>query len=148
MTTEAPQELADRPVVEDRVVARLARPEPVFAGFVGGEHPTEVPVGLHALLLHVVEPVVVGLPDVDKGAPHRVASNVEHATADDHRLAFAVEADVGARGITRRLRHVEWPRMVFSVAPLGRRWLMASTNIDTPRMSDSRIYLRRHSLRI
>ena len=37
---------------------------------------------------------------------------------------------------------------MFSVAPLGRRWLIASTSIDTPSVSDSRMNSWRHSVHV
>ncbi|MNV69141.1 hypothetical protein D3C71_1620360 [compost metagenome] len=58
-------------------------------------------------MLHVVETVVVGLPDIQGRAGNRVSCDVEHPAADQRRLALAVQANVRAVLVARRVGHVE-----------------------------------------
>ena len=70
--------------------------------------PRRLRVRLHVGLLHVVEALVVGLPDIDLRARQRAAVRVEDATGHQARLALAVQRDQGAELAGRRLDDVEW----------------------------------------
>ena len=98
VAAEGFQELADGAVVGDRVEFRLHALEPVAAIRPGAEHAAQVEIGLDALLLDVVEAFVIGLPDVDLRIRKRRAVGGPDRTADQHRLALLVEADIGAHG--------------------------------------------------
>src|SRR5450756_1400980 len=72
------QQLACRAVGRDRVIARHDRAEPELALLIGREEPAAVRARLRVRLLHVVEPLVIGLPHVERGAWLRRAVHRVH----------------------------------------------------------------------
>tara|TARA_R110002020_G_scaffold77450_15_gene195528 strand:+ start:2526 stop:2861 length:336 start_codon:yes stop_codon:yes gene_type:complete len=81
--------------------------EPVSAVFARAEHAAQVEIGLNALLLDVVETIVIGLPDVDDRALHRIALRIRDAPTDQHVFALLVEADIGSHLALGRSGNVE-----------------------------------------
>jgi hypothetical protein len=90
-------------------VARHDRAEPVPALLVGGEHAAQVARRLDAWLLDVVEAVLVGLPDVDRGTRQRLTVRAGHLPGHQAGRALAVQRDVVPEFPRRRLDHVERP---------------------------------------
>ena len=129
-----PSSLPDRAVVRDRIVFRLHRPEPVAAVGTGAEDAAQVEIRLDALLLHVVEALVIGLPDVEHGAlrsaaRRRVEDAAARSTMSSPFWSRQMLAPIGSSGAS-----ATWngPSTVLSDAPDGLRLLIASTSIETP----------------
>jgi len=59
MPSKRCQHLPDWPIVGDRVIAWLGRAKPVDTVIARREDATEIPVGLHALLLDVIEAILI-----------------------------------------------------------------------------------------
>ncbi|MNL12406.1 hypothetical protein D3C87_1332730 [compost metagenome] len=74
---------------------------------------------MHTFLLHVVEPIVVGLPDIQVRAGDRPASRIQHSSADQRRFTLAVQADVCAVFVVRRIGHVERAENCIGRGALG-----------------------------
>lgn len=96
-------------------------------------------------MLHIIKPVVIGLPHVDLGTRNVLALGVQNTSFDQHPLAFSVKADVGPHGRSGASGTWNGPSTVLSEAPQGLRLLIASTSIDTPSTSDSKINSCRQS---
>lgn len=94
---QALEQLADGPVVRDRVGHGAHSLEPKAAGSVGGEDAAAVGVGAVGVL-GVVVAGVVGLPDVNRGAGDGPALHVFERAAHQAQLALAVRADGVAVG--------------------------------------------------
>src|SRR3954467_8378097 len=109
MAVDRLQHPADRAIIGDWIETGLDRPEPVAAVRLRGEDAAQVVIGLDALLLHVIEAVVVGLPDIDGCAGDGTTLNIQHPAAYQGRLPLVVQADVGTVLVARRSFDVEGP---------------------------------------
>jgi len=107
MPAEAFQQLPDRSVIGNGIVEWLCTAKPIAAIGTGREDTPQVEVGLDALLLHIVEAVVIGLPDIDRHALDWIAIGVGDAAMHKHRLALAIQRNVRAHLAWWRIGHVE-----------------------------------------
>ena len=132
--------VADRAVGRDRVVARHDRAEPEGPVLIGGEQAAAVGPGLHVGLLHVVEALVVGLPDVEFGAGQR-ACRRPRATRPVTTHGVPVPTRSMVSPSSRRGDSTTWngPSTVDSVAPPDFLLLIVSTSMEMPSTSESRM---------
>lgn len=103
------QQLADRPVVRDRVADGLDPLEPEPPLLVAHEDATLARLAA-VRVLHVVVPAAVGLPDVDFHTGHGVALGVFDGADREHGLALGVARHARAVGQGRRVVRVEGPQ--------------------------------------
>jgi hypothetical protein len=82
-------------------------------------------------LLHVVIAVIVGMPDVDDGARQRTSVD-----GRDRSMGPEMSEPMSFSGAAWTKNG---PSTVVSVAPSGTGWLIASTSMETPSVSDSRM---------
>src|SRR5262249_11879903 len=75
--------------------------ESVVALGVGLELPPQIALGLNARLLHIVEAILAGLPDVEHGTGERAAAGSRHPAVHHAGLALAVLGDAGTQGKDR-----------------------------------------------
>lgn len=107
MAAQLGKQLTNRTVIGNGIVFWPHSPEPVAAVGPRPEPPPQVEVGLKALLLNVIEPLVIGLPDIQLGPGDRRARQVAHRSPDLHRLALTMQADVRAHFHDRRIIDVK-----------------------------------------
>src|SRR5487761_813850 len=101
------EQLANRAVGRDRVVAWHDRAERELAVLIGREQSAAVRAGLHGGLLYVIEALFVGLPHVEGGAGQRGAAHRDDPAGDHARRSGAHQVDVVAKRADWRLHHVE-----------------------------------------
>ena len=92
------QHRSDGPVGGDRVIHRQHGADQITALGVGAEPAAHVQLALEALVLRVVEPARLGLPDVEQRALDRLAVEVENPAADQGGDAGRVEPGDTAAG--------------------------------------------------
>ena len=112
-------QVADRAVHRDRVAERRDGAHAVaavLAGRVLGAQPGLVDVGV----LRLVEPVVVGLPQVEHRARHRGAVEVGHGAVQHERRAGQALRHVLAVAELGRALDVERARARWPASPAGR----------------------------
>ena len=111
MTFRRLDQLADRSVGRDRIAARQDGPERKPAVVIGDEAGTQRrPLRLVGRLLRIVEPVIVGMPDIDFGIRERLAFEIGDAAADEHRLPADAGRDIRAMRHRLVFADIEWTK--------------------------------------
>lgn len=61
---------------------------------VGREHTAQIVIGLNAFFLHIIKPILIGLPHIQRGTSDGFAFDIAHGAGDQQRCALAIKADV------------------------------------------------------
>ena len=107
MTAKFFQHGPDRPVIGNPIVFWLNAPEPVAAIGMTQKYAPKVEIRLNTLLLNIVEPFVIGLPDIQTGPFDGRTIHAGHLAVNDEGFAFSIQADVGSVFPCRRIRDME-----------------------------------------
>lgn len=103
------EQLADWPIVRNRVWHRHDRLEPKEAFLVTVHHRSLIWL-LPPLILHVVFALAVRLPDVYLDAGYRLAICAFHCADNETWLAIRIVCDLGTVGFRDRIVGVEWSK--------------------------------------
>ena len=82
--------------------------EPVAAFIIRSKDATQIEIGLMPLLLNVIEPIVICLPNIDLSVWDRGPIGCQYGSFHQHGIAFLVEANVVSKLKFRDVGQMKW----------------------------------------
>ena len=82
--------------------------EPVAALIIRSKDATQIEIGLMPLLLNVIEPIVICLPNIDLSVWDRGPIGCQYGSFHQHGIAFLVEANVVSKLKFRDVGQMKW----------------------------------------